>query len=271
MGVRSYDPASNGLSSCGVSGALCVCEWAMDGSRDDGASAQDPDVASVANGWEFPPLPLLSEVASLRDFLFTSLDDAVEDIVKLLFVWMVHKLLVLCLRRWLYRRHDDRKRPLLGFVKEWQLATTLTVLVTTIAYSPINEFSDFVGNIAQGFQDSLAARFGIERPLPQSSVPMVAHQRCFIASFVDDMAEDIGKLTCVSSHAIIGGFIGSGMTATVIGGIFARVGIRLPNFVGSCVYVVFVLGTPASRYTQCNDWADRLGDQLQQLTQHTFC
>ena len=225
---------------------------------------------SVATEWELPPLPLLSEVESLRDFIVTSLDDAVEDMVKVLFVWIVHKGLLVCLRRWLYRAKDDDKRSFLGFVKEWQLATFLTVLVTVAAYSPVNELSDFLGNFAQGFQDSLAARFGIARALPEP-VPIVPRQRCFVASFVDDMAEDIGKLTCVSSHAMIGGFIGSGMTATVIGGIFARAGIRLPNFVGSCIFVVFVLGTPASRYTQCNDWADRLGDQLQQLTQYTFC
>jgi len=37
------------------------------------------------------------------------------------------------------------------------------------------------------------------------------------------------------------------------------------------VYYVFVLGTPAGRYTQCNDWADELGDIAQNVSMPLLC
>ena len=227
--------------------------------------------------WQAPPLPLLSEVLSLHEFLASSLDDVLEDAVKLLWIWALYRLFRAAGDWWYAGSAGARTRSrspaqrLLARCRK-RVAVAAAVVISLLTYPAVNEVADAAGNFGQILQDRLADAMGVhkENAPPVADTPP-KQPVCFAAAVIDDFTEDASKYVCVAAHAAVGGLIGSGAAASILSGRLSACGMPVPRLVAMVVYYVFVLGTPAGRYTQCNDWADELGDIAQNVSMPLLC
>ena len=194
-------------------------------------------------GIGLPPLPVVSEVAALVMFCATSLDDAVEDAVKVLLLFLVVKLAV---------RITGASTILGGF-------TGAVILPVVLAVYPLATLAgDAVGDQVEPLQVYLAAVLGTSLPGKRPSYNKVDPHQTVWTALLDDLVEDSFKSFCLYTHYRMGEATSA---ATVL-----PLAQRSGNLaLGRVAAFMVSIGHPAAAYNACDAYGDILGDRIQML------
>lgn len=182
-----------------------------------------------------PPLPLLQECVALMRFWCESLDDCLEDVTKLLLLFVALSV------SWRINTQCLRSR-VLGH------AVIGTFLL--LAYPLIDDISNRAGALAVPLQAVSCALF----PCTMQHRGRLSN-RAGTCNLVDEIVEDTSKLLCVASHAYVGLLL---RTAVVHGP------AAIPSPMRSVAGLIVAAGAPAAQYHACDEWSDALGDFAEQ-------
>lgn len=180
-------------------------------------------------------------------FALHSIDDVAEDTVKIVLLTTI----------WWFTRYLLANRGAGG----WQIAAA--VAVVAVAHPFVDAGADAVGDACAVWVDDLRATLRLpplHRPPSNahSAVPSTLDpQSGALVHAVDDVVEDAFKALCVLSHVRMGTLLQSSIVASNPGGAVSAAMLQAAG-------VIVAVGTPASRYSECNDYADALGDAAQQ-------
>lgn len=240
------------LSFCCV--VLCVVPVTGAG-RPTLSSSPTPIVArSNPEVPAFPPLPIVQELSFFGSTLFShQIDDLCEDVAKIGLVYT-------------------------SFSAGWWVTGGSTVggIVSAVTlYRSSDAAADFIGDTAEVVYRWLALfLFGIDI-VPPPRAPKKRVPRSFVGRFTDDFVEDSFKGLCLASHWHVGGMLAGSVEPVLrqrlrslsIGS--DATGIH-PGAVGATMrYLarlgrrIIAVGHSAGSYSDCNAYADYLGDVAQ--------
>ena len=185
-----------------------------------------------------PPLPVLQELRALMVFAAESVDDFVEDVLKvalLLFVWFgVAQLL------------RERSRTMVCGV---QFGAVL------LSYPAADRMAESLDDILVPLQSKLHTWLtGQDRSLPREKKHK--HPANAAAALCDELTEDAVKLACVACHAWLGSVLNSALLTSAAPR--SRVGRVLAQAAGG----VMALGAPAAHYHECDQYGDAVGHAI---------
>ena len=204
-------------------------------------------LSKAVGGLGVPPLPLVSEIASCFAFLLDSLDDAVEDAVKLLLLVTVAYFTFTLVSRW---------------SASTRLAKAAAVAALLCCHPPCDMIADRLGDKMITVQNAIRECVGYEKKIPRPDRGDPVARYGLVATFIDDLVEDSFKSVCIASHTILGGILQTAVIsraaennidASIQGG---RKMVKLAGYVAA-------IGTPVSQYQNCNIYSDRLADKVQ--------
>ena len=199
-----------------------------------------------------PPLPLLQELCALTAFVVDSLDDCVEDVLKLsllLCVWLGVK--GLCGRR--------------GCAAKTRGITVLCICGVLVAYPFVDQCSDAIGDCIKPLQDAVRALSGKARPARATQPPARDRVGSYAAELIDELVEDSAKLACVACHAYMGSLAQSALDVS------AKRSSTFAQALAQAAGAILVTGTPAAHYRECDEYSDALGDAASSwVAQHVW-
>lgn len=185
-----------------------------------------------------PPLPLLEDFAAIGTFLQHSIDDLVEDLVKLCLWLALASVCTAVIRR---RVHSNT-------------GTRISMAgAALIAFPYIDAIGDAAGDLIQPWQDTARKMFGGADIRCRSSSPNA------LSLSIDDVVEDTFKGVCMYAHYRVGLLLAS---ATVPHALHQSNSISVRS-IGRASAAAVTLAHPAAAYTACNEYADALGDRAQ--------
>lgn len=204
-----------------------------------------------------PPLPFVNEFLNLVAFAVEDLDDCAEDILKLIILAVAcvcarYPVARICL--WM---------GLEVAVLRW-FSRAAVVAAVCVVYPVADQLSDSLARYPQILQDSLGATLGMPPPEPEQSDISIPYN--VVVDSVDDVVEDVFKAACVFSHYTMGALLGGTMRRIIAGWVVhvdGSVGARYTVAAGNAASTLVVVGTPAGRYSKCDRFGDKLGDQVQ--------
>lgn len=184
-----------------------------------------------------PPLPLVQEMQAIVQFLLDCVDDACEDVLKLLLLTMIWNVAA-----W-FTTTDIR------LSRRSRMFACGALLLAVYPY--VDEMTDRTADKTIHAQNAVRSLFGQPLKVPEpddevSDAPM--HLQA-----VDDMVEDSFKFICIAGHAYMGYIAGAALQTSIPGE------GMLEKIAGAVVSV----GTPASQYQACDCYGDALGDAVQ--------
>ena len=227
-------------------------------------------VRVLQNKTLIPPLPILTELASVVSFVVDSADDVAEDAVKGAAAYGLYKATQVL--------GSDRRSPFTG-----PDATILGVAFGAAVYVPLNDFADDMGNVVEEMRNAVVKRANVFflRPTGNTKDPPLIPPEVYaslsplskavatVARALDDVVEDVFTGSCLYAHALVGSFLKERYLSSLLGA--PETSATAPNSAWTGrLGTALALGVPASQYSQCNDYGDLLGDVLQTLIHHAI-
>ena len=188
-----------------------------------------------------PPLPLLQEINNLMTFLADSLDDFVEDCVKVALVVLTFKLSCYILTR--FHSAPRQRRDII-----------LALILTFLMFPLCDYIGDSAGDRMHEAQNFFRTQLGLR--------PKIFHEEItppdvpYVVQISDDYVEDTFKALCVGSHAALGVLLGQALVPAVAS--FAA-----PTLLAQSAGIIVAIGGPVAQYKSCDTYGDRLGDTVQ--------
>ena len=204
-----------------------------------------------------PPLPFVNEFLSLVTFAVENLDDCCEDITKLFILAAVF----VCASR---ATSGLGAWANVDAALMWWFNQAVAVTAACAVYPTADHLSDTLAQHAQGLQETLCDALGVPASEPDPT-DLVIH-RTTAENMIDDVIEDVFKSVCVFSHYTMGALLGGTMRRIIAGwvtGMDGSMGARYSVAAGNAASTLVIVGTPAGRYSKCDQFGDRLGDLVQ--------
>lgn len=197
-----------------------------------------PTMKSDSRLGAVPPLPLLQDGLALAIFWCESLDDCVEDLVK-----VAAALLLLALARSLARQ----------LLPKSALVHGVLMLLVLSWYPLVDRAANVAGELITPLQRANAICPALHESRRNRSSHTLRPASRAASNLVDEVVEDVAKLLCVSSHAYVGLLLHSAVAHA------PSVAVLPPRLRGFTSWLLMV-GPPAAQYQACDEWSDALGD-----------